>query len=90
MVITVVIPSKPAMKPVLRAMRFDIPLDKYLHASKIGKIVGSRTGVQSCDIDIEVEEKKLDDAILGISKKMRKLDCPQGTRILHGTFSRTI
>lgn len=90
MTITVVLPSKPPMKPVLRSMRFDIPLDKYLSTSKIGKIVGSRTGVNSCDIDIEVAPKSLDKAILGISKKLKKLDCPVGTRILQGTFSRTV
>lgn len=90
MTITVVLPSKPAMKPVLRSMRFDIPLDRYLSSSKFGKIVGSRTGVNSCDIDIEVDPKKFERAILGISKKLKKLECPAGTKILQGTFSRTI
>ncbi len=88
--ITIVLPSSPPFRPVDRVRLFDVPLSKVLDEKKLGSIIGSRTGVKSCDIDIDVPVDKLDSAILALDKKLRKLDCPEGTRIISGTWSKKV
>lgn len=88
--ITVVLPSSPPLRSVDRIRLFDVPLSKALETNKLGSIIGSRTGVKSCDIDIDVPVDKLDSAILALDKKLRKLDCPKGTRLISGAWSKQI
>lgn len=88
--ITIVLPSNPPMRSVDRIERFDSPLGKVLELKKIGSIIGSRTGVRSCDIDVMVSADLFEEAVLLLSKKLKKLECPEGTRIISGTWSKKV
>lgn len=88
--ITIVLPSSPPMRSVDRIERFDTPLSKVLQAGKMGSIIGSRTGVKSCDIDVMVHSDMFDQAVLLLSKKLKKLECPEGTRLIAGTWSKKV
>lgn len=88
-IITVVIPSNPPIKAVLRSLRYDTPIHKLMHSKGLGGVCGGRTGIKSVDVDVSVPEDKFDEALMALEKKLRKLDVPHGTRLISGSWSMT-
>lgn len=88
MTIHVIIPSNPPMNMVLRSLRYDTPIHKAIKG--FGQVVGGGQGARSNYIDILVKDKKLDECIARIEKRLLKSDCPAGTRIISGVWSKAV
>ncbi len=88
MTIHVVIPSNPPMNMVLRSLRYDTPIHKAIKG--FGTVVGGGHASKSNYVDILVKDKKFDECVKRVEKRLRKSDCPQGTRIVSGVWSLSI